>query len=238
MKAGRHSFQRSRPPSLTGSRPRDETSLAWDLSEGSSLHASKRRPRPLRACPGHPRDPPGRRSPYGSFAVVGDSQREASPRKETPQQIRVTTSTNRADLGGREHPAEEPQHVERAGCLADFVGCTQPMTAFWAAGMTIETPTPAPISGATSLGKVIRVLSLRCQDSVRELSQSQTRSALLQVWVYRPSDTNYSDTSASPPPWRSEQRRQRTTLSPWCVCGTLPSGRGRCDRCQQGLTTG
>src|SRR6266545_2023738 len=133
-------------------------------------------------------------------------------------------SEHRGEDRDPEHSAEEPQHVERAGCLADFVGCTQPMTAFWAAGMTIETPTPAPISGATSLGKVIRVLSLRCQDSVRELSQSQTRSALLQVWVYRPSDTNYSDTSASPPPWRSEQRRQRTTLSPWCVCGTLPSG--------------
>jgi len=54
----------------------------------------------------------------------------------------------------------------------------------------------------------VRTRSQRTQQRLfASLDRSETRSALLKVSVYRPSDTNHSDTSASPQPWRCEQRR-------------------------------
>src|SRR6266540_4540291 len=60
-----------------------------------------------------------------------------------------------------------------------------------------------PLSARAML-PAIATLSGFCQ---RAVLRTETRSAPLKVSVYRSSDTNHSDTSASPPCWRSEQQR-------------------------------
>jgi hypothetical protein len=78
-----------------------------------------------------------------------------------------------------------------------------------------------------------RLLSQRCQKPVESLPRSETRSSLLNVSVYRPSDTNHSDTTASPQHWRCEQRPQRRLACCDAVGPRCQEVHGRCCHARQ-----